>query len=354
MVTFGGITFTNHAATNGNSIRIIEVQYDSPGETVFELAVHDPDPDSPGWSAYRSERVPDLYPDRITLDLQADARSPVQISQTVSLTAMGHGGSGAHDYQFWVKDPSGARNMVQDYGGGPSFDWTPDMEGSWVVQARTKNIGSPAIWAAVRGRQFVVTGDPPVESVGLTADMRSPVQVGSDVTFTAGATGGSGSYDFEFWVKPPAGARMRAQAYGGGDAFVLTPNAPGNWLVQARAKNLGSPANWEAFTGLRLVVTNAPPVSSVALSADQASPIALASTTTFTAVASGGTGSYNYQFWVKAPGGGWALVQDYGLGNTFAFTPALTGNWVVQARAKNLGSSANWEAFKGKRYAVVP
>ena len=352
--TFGGIIFIDGVATNGNALRIIETQYDPPGDTVFELAVHVSDPGSGGWSAYRSERVPDLYPERITLELSADQRSPVQSSSTVRFTATASGGSGIYDYQFWVKDSSGNKTLAQDYGNGDSFDWTPGAEGRWVVQCRTKNFGSPGVWEAVRGKQIVVASEPPVESVAITSDIPSPVEVSRSVTLTAAATGGSGSYDYEFWVRDPSGARSVAQAYGGGNTFLWTPSSPGRWLVQARAKNLGSPADWESFKGAWFVVTANAPVDSVRLSADTRSPASVSSTIHFTALASGGTGNYDYQFWAKGPGAGWTLARDYGGGNTFAWMPASPGNWVVQVRSKNLGSGASFEAFKGKRFTITP
>ena len=98
------------------------------------------------------------------------------------------------------------------------------------------------------------------------------------------------------------------------------------------------------------------PVSSVTLEADKTSPALLATvgTVRFTATATGGTGSYDYQFWVRDLSGTWGVAQAYGNGPTFDWVPPSAGNWYVAVRAKNLGSPALFEADKALAFEIIP
>ncbi len=249
LVTFGAVTFIDGVPPNGAAVRIIEVSHGLPAEKVFELSIAASDPGSRGWRTYRSERINDLYPARILLDLEADPPSPVQLSKvdTVVFTASASGGSGNYDYQFWIRDLSGSWELAQDYGNGDSLVWMPASAGSWRIRARAKNLGSPAVQEASAELRFDVIVDPPVTSVSLSADPPSPAELSvGAVIFTASAFGGTGSYDYLFRLAAPSGDWTVAQDYGNGDTFAWNPTHEGIWRIEVWAKNRGSFALWEA------------------------------------------------------------------------------------------------------------
>lgn len=69
IITHGGVTTDAEGIPSDNigasktSIYIIEVTHTTPGEKVFELSIVDPTPETAnGWTTYRSERLPSLYP----------------------------------------------------------------------------------------------------------------------------------------------------------------------------------------------------------------------------------------------------------------------------------------------------
>ena len=65
-----------------------------------------------------------------------------------------------------------------------------------------------------------------------------------------------------------------------------------------------------------------PKVTSLTLTPDVAAPRGLGTTVTWTAVAGGGQGPYQYRFYVW-DGAVWSLVQDWSAANTFAWTPTV-------------------------------
>ena len=74
-------------------------------------------------------------------------------------------------------------------------------------------------------------------------------------------------------------------------------------------------------------------------------------TITFSAAASGGTGTYQYRFWVH-DGTSWTIVQDFGSASSYAWTPRSAGTYVVQVHARSAGSTAQYEAWTGIEYTV--
>ena len=204
------------------------------------------------------------------------------------------------------------------------------------------------------GRLYKVNG--PLE-VTLDADKSSPAALSTvgTVTFTASAAGGSGNYDYRFIVRDPSGVWTEGQAYGNGDSFAWTPPDVGSWAIQVRARNVGSSALYEALAGRIFDVLTDSSVSSVTLDADKASPAALSTvgTVTFSASAAGGSGNYDYRFLVRDPSGVWTEGQAYGNGDSFAWTPPDVGSWAIQVRARNVGSTARWEALAGRIFEVL-
>lgn len=70
LVTVGGLTrndqgeYTSGREATRYSTRIVEVTHSQSPEIVFELLIEDPSVEDPmGWTVYRSERLPDRYPD---------------------------------------------------------------------------------------------------------------------------------------------------------------------------------------------------------------------------------------------------------------------------------------------------
>jgi hypothetical protein len=75
----------------------------------------------------------------------------------------------------------------------------------------------------------------------------------------------------------------------------------------------------------------------------------------FTAGATGGSGSYEYRFWLySASGGVWTIVQDYSTTNTWTWdTSALPAdNYIVYLWARSVGSTAGLEAETGVNYVI--
>ena len=96
-----------------------------------------------------------------------------------------------------------------------------------------------------------------------------------------------------------------------------------------------------AVTAPATGVTLTPPPS-------PASPQAPGASVLWTAVAGGGSGNYQYQFWLN-DGTSWSIAKPYGATNdntwTWNTTGLATGTYSVQVWARSAGSTAAYEAF---------
>lgn len=102
------------------------------------------------------------------------------------------------------------------------------------------------------------------------------------------------------------------------------------------------------------VTTSAPPATGATLSASPANAQVVGSPVVFTATGSGGSGTYEYRFRVVSNGVEIA-GRSYGTSNTWTWntTGVTLGTYTVQARVRNVGSIADYEAFSNIVYSVV-
>jgi hypothetical protein len=74
----------------------------------------------------------------------------------------------------------------------------------------------------------------------------------------------------------------------------------------------------------------------------------------FTAVGSGGSGTYEYRFW-RESGGVWTVVQDYSASDTWNWTNPAAGSYQVSVWARSAGSTADLEAAgTPMAYTITP
>jgi hypothetical protein len=198
-------------------------------------------------------------------------------------------------------------------------------------------------------------------TVTLTSDKTSPAlsSAAEKVTFVSHASGGSGTFEYKFWLKGPLTGNVWtvAQEYSTASAFSWTPSLAGDYTIWVYVRNAGNGMADAGSAWMPFDVVDNPPVSSVEITADKTSPVlrSEAGTVTFTPHAQGGSGSYEYKFWLKGPSTGnvWTVVHEYGGAATFSWVPAQAGSYAVWVAARNAGSPAASEASSWMSFDVV-
>jgi hypothetical protein len=190
----------------------------------------------------------------------------------------------------------------------------------------------------------VIAASPPRPSaVVVTATPPGPVEPGPQVVFEAVATGGSGSYEYQFWGKKSTQAAYSlARDYSPDNTWVWNTAGAGagTYYVQAYARNAGSTLASEAISAPLPYVISIPgggvPVDNVRLSA-----------LSFTGQATGGSGNYEYEFRGRLQGATeWGLAQAYGPSPTWLWPTfdVPSGTYEIKMNTRNAGSADLYQA----------
>ena len=155
----------------------------------------------------------------------------------------------------------------------------------------------------------------------LSATPPGGAMVGTSVTFTASAVGGTGQYEYEFQAKAAGGSFMVTQPYAQTSSWSwnTTGSSAGAYVIRVNVRNAGSTAPFEARATIAYTLIS--PATGVSITPDQPSPHLVGTAVQFTASGTGSSG-YQYRFWLHN-GASWSMVQDYGVGATWSL-PAST------------------------------
>ncbi len=282
--------------------------------------------------------------------------SPATIGTPVTFTAAASGGSGNYEYKFFLRAPGGVLTAVRDYSTTPTWNWSTTglAAGTYQVVVHARNVGSTSIYETFKSIGYVLA--PPASAVTLTPSLISPATIGTPVTFTAAASGGSGNYEYKFFLRAPGGVLTAVRDYSTTPTWnwSTTGLAAGTYQVVVHARNVGSTSIYETFKSIGYVL--APPASAVTLTPSLISPATIGTPVTFTAAASGGSGNYEYKFFLRAPGGVLTAVRDYSTTPTWNWstTGLAAGTYQVVVHARNVGSTFSYETFRSIDYALAP
>jgi hypothetical protein len=217
---------------------------------------------------------------------------------------------------------------------------------TFTVKA-TNAIGSSPSSAASNSVTPVAPSTPPVVSI-VTPMNGAKYAAPASIILTAAATASNATITkVEFYNGSTLLKSLTTAPY----TFTWSNILKGTYSITAKAydsngkTSVSSPVSFTVYSKATGVTFS---------SISQASPCPVGTSVTFKASASGGSGSYQYQFLVKNPVSGWATTQAYSTNSSFIWnTPGLpTGTYYIQVMARNLGSTAIYEASKTIKYIL--
>jgi len=306
----------------------------------------------------------------VSLTVSPSLASPQATGTDILFTATGSGGSGAYEYQFWLKDTSGTYTLVQPFSASGTWNWltATAQSGTYTVAVQVRDASgtvSPTGFDAEVVHDFILAqaGVTPITSMTIDTAPASPQLAGTQVTFTAtGVVGGNANSRFQFWVKDTNGVYSLAQPYSTSSQFNwnTTGLPPGTYAIAIQAKNGDSALGYDLELVESYTIQSGEPLPPQATTLDMltspASPQLAGAPVSFTATAGGGSGTYHYQFWLKDINGVYTMVQPYSAANVFNWNTAglPPGVYYVATQAKSVGSASGYDIERIDSYTILP
>ena len=294
-----------------------------------------------------------------TAILGVSPASPQAAGASVTLT-----GAATHctnpTYEFWVRPPGGNWSVVRAF--------SPSATASWQTAGLAAGTYSLDVWAKPAGpgdRQDVQVSpiakytlehpaapSAPTVCTSVTWNQPTPVSPQSPGTQVklSGTASGCTTALYQFWVQPTGGTWAILQAYSTSSTATwgTTGLATGSYTFDIWAKQSGSSASWEAHLTPNPTYTlqAGAPCSSVTWNPPSPAPTQAPGTQITLGGVAAGCPNPQYQFWIQPPGGAWAILLAFGSSSSAAWNTggAATGTYLFDIWARQLGSSASWEA----------
>jgi len=181
----------------------------------------------------------------VAVSLSPNVPSPQTVGVPIFLSASVSGGSGTYEYQFWLRNTAGVYSLVQPYGLNSSWKWDTSgaLPGGYVVAVQARVVGSAAAFDVEAKYNYLINAVPtPATGVTISTSLASPQTVGAQVFVTGSASGGSGNYEYRFWLKDTLGAYTMVQPISAGSIWKwdTTGLTPGTYTISVQARSVGS------------------------------------------------------------------------------------------------------------------
>jgi hypothetical protein len=290
-----------------------------------------------------------------TVTLSPDRSAPQASGTTITWTATPTGGTAPYQYKWWIWDGS-SWSVGQDWNTSNTFAWTPTTANAtyYWIEADIRSAGNTIFTEAWRQMQFPVVANLVSNTrFFLWADKPSLQTPGTTVNFVAthGFAGFTGEYQWWLW---DGTTTTLLRDWGASNTFAWTPTTSnGAYSISVDFRQTGM----TSVSATRSVWMPILPtwVNWVSVFTDKPSSLQAPGTPiTLTALPSGGSAPYQYQWWLCPSGASCVLLRDWGSSNTFTWIPSSTGSYSVSVNVKSsTNTSNNSESRSGWYFTIL-
>jgi hypothetical protein len=288
--------------------------------------------------------------------LTPSLESPQPAGTAVTFTAAGQGGSGTYQYRFWLDRGTGPV-IVRDWSAVDA--WTmpgTTAAGTYRVVVHVRTSPTVTSWDARTQLFYTLGALAPATGVTLTPSLTSPRPAGTPITFTAQGQGSAG-YQYRFWLDPGTGPTI-VRDWSTVDTWTMPgTTAAGTYRVVVHVRTSLTVTSYDARAQLSYTLTSstpAVPATGVTLAPSPGSPQPAGTPVTFTAAGQGGSGTYQYRFWLD-PGTGPVIVRNWSTVDTWTM-PGTTaaGTYRVVVHVRTSPTVTSWDARQQLFYVLQP
>jgi len=241
------------------------------------------------------------------------------------------GGSGQYEYRYWAMGPETGNvwQILQNWSSNSQLNWMVDEtdEGLTTITVIIRDINTLEVVSGTYSDFEVQVTYQPLAFGSLGHDSTDPLTVVSGnppetVVWSGSATGGSGSYQYRYWMMGPE--------TGNGWQIVQdwSGNSQLNWMVDETDKGMTTVVavirdtiTGEVVSGTYSdfeVQVTYQPLAFGTIGHNSTDPLVVVSgnpeqTVQWNASAVDGSGQYEYRYWMYGPetGNAWMIKQDY-------------------------------------------
>ena len=242
--------------------------------------------------------------------------------ESITWTAAATGGTGTLQYYFRIYR-DGTLVKKGSYGTARTFTYTPAAAGSYKAKVYVKDAADTK--ASKVSGAVAVTAAITVTSIKAN---KTSAAVNEPITWTAAASGGSGTLQYYFRVYKD-GSLITTRSYSTAKTFTYTPTEAGTYKAKVYVKDPAGTKVSKLSTAV--AVTNT--ITITGMKANKTSAV-VGEPITWTAAATGGSGTLQYYFIVYKDG---TRIQTraYSTARTFTYTPAASGTYKAQVYVKD-------------------
>lgn len=275
-----------------------------------------------------------------TLSLTATAPASITLGEKATVSAAASGGTAPYQYAFYYKKAtSSSYTTAQGYQSNNTVSITPGAAVSYDIRVKVKDsagkIVTKDLTLSVTKADAALTNKFTVSSTSIT--------LGSSVTVTASATGGTSPYQYAvYYKKATSSTYTTAQGYKTTKTVTVTPATATTYDIRTKVKDSAGKIVTKDFT---ITVTAAATNNSTI----SATSITLGEDVIINAVMKGGTAPYRYAVYAKkSTVDTYTAVQAYSTNAKVLFTPQAATTYNVRVKVKDSAGTVKTKDFTVK------
>lgn len=228
-------------------------------------------------------------------------------------------GTGTIKYRF-VAQKDGKTTFVKDYSTKKSVTWTPREAGTYKLYFKAKNTAGKVINKSI---SVTVEENASVLKINSAKVSSEKGQVGTPVTLTTEAVGGTGSLKYKFVGTLDGKTALYKEATK--NTIEWTPSKAGTYKLTFRVTDT---AGKTVVKTMNYVVEEAAGLKINSIKLSKNSPQAVGTSIKVTVDAQSSNVVY-YKMWAYKVGGDWSLIKDFSTTNTATWKPTEAGNYFI-------------------------